>query len=77
MIVVGPSDHGKSSFSQILTAYALRLDRTPIYVDLDVGQSPFSIPGSMVALPLEKACLSVEVSTIYGILMYMIYMHIW
>lgn len=66
---MGPSDHGKSSFSQILTAYALRLDRTPIYVDLDVGQNPFSIPGSVVALPLEKTSLSVEVITYVDVML--------
>lgn len=61
VIVVGPAEHGKSTVSQLLAAYALRLDRTPIYVDLDVGLSSISIPGSMAAIPLDKTCLSVEV----------------
>jgi polyribonucleotide 5'-hydroxyl-kinase len=60
-MVVGPSDHGKSTVSQILTAYALRLDRNPIFVDLDVGQPSISIPGTIAAIPLDKTCLSVEV----------------
>lgn len=61
VIVVGPPDHGKSSLAQIITAYALRLDRTPLFVDLDVGHSPISIPGTVAAVPLDKTCLNVEV----------------
>lgn len=60
VIIVGGTDQGKSSFSQILTAYAVRLDRTPILVDLDVGQSNVSIPGTIAAIPLDKSCLNVE-----------------
>jgi len=60
-MVVGPTDHGKSSVSQILAAYAVRLDRNPIFVDLDVGQGWASIPGCIGAIPLDKSCLSVEV----------------
>jgi polyribonucleotide 5'-hydroxyl-kinase len=61
VVIVGGTDAGKSSFSHILTAYAVRLDRTPIFVDLDVGQSSISIPGTIAAVPLDKSCLSVEV----------------
>lgn len=60
VLVVGPVDHGKSSFTQILTTYATRLDRNPILVDLDVGQPLCSIPGTIAAIPLDKLNLSVE-----------------
>lgn len=61
MLIVGPTDHGKSTLARLLTAYALRLDRTPIFVDLDVGQPMNSLPGTLTAYPLEKTCLNVEV----------------
>lgn len=60
-MVVGGVDQGKSTFSHILAAYAVRLDRTPILIDLDVGQSSVSIPGTISAVPLDKSCLNVEV----------------
>jgi len=59
---VGPQDHGKSTLAQLLAVYAVRLDRNPIYVDLDVSQGLFTIPGTMSAIPLTKTMLSVEVS---------------
>jgi polyribonucleotide 5'-hydroxyl-kinase len=62
VLICGPLDQGKSSLAQILTAYAIRLDRTPIFVDLDVSQSFISIPGTMGAIPLDKNNLNVEVS---------------
>jgi polyribonucleotide 5'-hydroxyl-kinase len=61
VLVVGPSDHGKSTTSRILAAYAARLDRTPIYVDLDVGQNALTIPGCVAAMPLDKTCINIEV----------------
>lgn len=64
-MIVGGTDQGKSTFSQILTAYAVRLDRNPIFIDLDVGQSSISIPGTISAVPLDKSCLSVEVTIYY------------
>lgn len=61
VIIVGPVDHGKSTLSQILSAYAVRLDRTPLFIDLDIGQGSFCVPGCIYGIPLDKACLSVEV----------------
>lgn len=61
-MIVGPTDHGKSTLAQILTAYAARLDRSPILADLDVGQSFCSISGAISAIPVEKINLSAEVS---------------
>jgi polyribonucleotide 5'-hydroxyl-kinase len=60
VMVVGPVDSGKSTICQILAAYAVRLDRVPVYVDLDVGQGALSIPGCVTAAPLDKSCLSIE-----------------
>ena len=59
--MAGRTDSGKSTLCRILASYAVRLDRTPIFVDTDVGQCSVSIPGCITAVPLEKSCLSVEV----------------
>lgn len=37
--VLGPVDVGKSSLCKILMNYAIRMDWTPLYVDVDVGES--------------------------------------
>lgn len=61
-MIVGPAEHGKSSLAQILAAYAVRLDRTPILIDLDSEQGAFCVPGCITAVPLDKPTLNVEVS---------------
>lgn len=53
-LVVGPTDVGKSSLCRILLNYAARLGRRPLYIDLDVGQSSASIPGTISILAVEK-----------------------
>ena len=53
VLIAGPSDHGKSTTCRILSSYACRLDRTPIFIDLDVGQTSV-MPGSVCAMPLHK-----------------------
>eukprot|EP01038_Epipyxis_sp_PR26KG_P007434 gene7434-10130_t len=60
VMIVGPSDHGKSSTAQILATYAVRLDRTPIFIDLDVSLGLVGIPGCIGAIPLDKTTLHVE-----------------
>ena len=37
-MVVGPTDVGKTTICRILCSYAARMNRQPIYVDLDIGQ---------------------------------------
>ena len=39
VMVVGPTDVGKSTVCQLLLNYAVRMGRRPVYVDLDVGQA--------------------------------------
>lgn len=63
VLVTGTADHGKSTTSRILAAYAARLDRKPVYVDLDVSHGQFSIPGAITALGIEKTSLNIEVSS--------------
>lgn len=38
LMIVGPTDVGKSTVCRILCNYAVRVGRTPTFVDLDVGQ---------------------------------------
>ncbi|KAF6017759.1 CLP1 [Bugula neritina] len=54
VMIAGPVDVGKSTLSRILVNYAARLERIPIFVDLDVGQGEISIPGSMGALIVQR-----------------------
>lgn len=53
-LVVGPCDVGKSTVCRIFLNYAVRQGRTPIFVDLDVGQGSISIPGTMGAFLVER-----------------------
>ena len=41
MLIAGPTDVGKTTLCRILCNYAVREGRTPLYVDLDIGQVPF------------------------------------
>jgi len=50
--VVGPSRSGKSTVANILAAYAVRCERTPIFVDLDVSNNSLSLPGAIAATKL-------------------------
>lgn len=65
VIIVGPTDSGKSTLSRILCAYACRVGRAPTFVDVDLGQGELSVPGTLAASPLDRACLSVEESSGY------------
>eukprot|EP00002_Diphylleia_rotans_P033096 TRINITY_DN7001_c0_g1_i5.p1 TRINITY_DN7001_c0_g1~~TRINITY_DN7001_c0_g1_i5.p1 ORF type:complete len:425 (+),score=84.30 TRINITY_DN7001_c0_g1_i5:56-1330(+) len=54
VMLVGPTDSGKSSVSRILINYAIRHDMRPTYVDLDVGQNSISPPGCVAAIPMFR-----------------------
>uniref|UniRef100_A0A673IQ63 Polyribonucleotide 5'-hydroxyl-kinase Clp1-like n=1 Tax=Sinocyclocheilus rhinocerous TaxID=307959 RepID=A0A673IQ63_9TELE len=54
VMVVGPTDVGKSTVCRVLLNYAVRLGRRPTLVELDVGQSSVSVPGTMSALCIER-----------------------
>jgi polyribonucleotide 5'-hydroxyl-kinase len=69
VLIVGPADSGKATLARILTAYAARLDRNVMYVDLDVRDGFSAVPGSLSATPIEKTNLHPEVSLLLAALM--------
>lgn len=54
IMLVGPTDVGKSTVCRILCNYSVRMGRSPILVDLDVGQGDISVPGTMGAIFINK-----------------------
>ncbi|PAA60887.1 hypothetical protein BOX15_Mlig010695g1, partial [Macrostomum lignano] len=54
VLVCGPKDAGKTSLCRQLVSWATREKSKPIYVDVDVGQSQISVPGTMGAVPVRK-----------------------
>ncbi|CAH9050231.1 unnamed protein product [Cuscuta europaea] len=53
VIVVGPSDSGKSTLARMLLSWAAKLGWKPTFVDLDVGQGSITVPGCIAATPIE------------------------
>lgn len=60
VLVCGPKESGKSSLVRLLTAYACKVGRTPIVVDLDPSDNGISVPGTLSACPFDNAALTVE-----------------
>lgn len=54
LMIVGPSDVGKSTLCSMLLNYGVRMGRSPLLVDLDVGQGQVSIPGTIGAYVVER-----------------------
>jgi polyribonucleotide 5'-hydroxyl-kinase len=60
VMVVGPSECGKSSLVKTLVAYATKVGRTPLWVDLDPKDNSLSVPGTLAAAPMTSTAVSVE-----------------
>ncbi|KAJ0043642.1 hypothetical protein Pint_19302 [Pistacia integerrima] len=60
VIVVGPTDSGKSTLSRMLLSWAAKQGWKPTYVDLDIGQGSITVPGSIAATPIELPIDSIE-----------------
>lgn len=54
VMICGPVSVGKSTLTQILLNYGVRMGRRPVYVDIDVGQGSIAIPGTLGALLVER-----------------------
>lgn len=53
-MIVGPTDVGKSTLSRILLNYATRMNRRPLYCDIDLGQGAISVPGTIASILVER-----------------------
>ncbi|KAH7532604.1 protein CLP1 homolog isoform X1 [Ziziphus jujuba] len=60
VIVVGPTDSGKSTLSRMLLSWAAKQGWKPTFVDLDIGQGSITIPGCIAATPIEMPIDPVE-----------------
>lgn len=54
VMVVGPTDVGKTTLCKILTNYAVRMGWAPLVADLDIGQGMITVPGTIAATPVEN-----------------------
>ncbi|KAG2483832.1 hypothetical protein HYH03_017355 [Edaphochlamys debaryana] len=54
VVVVGPTDSGKSTLCRMLCNWAVRSEWQPTFVDLDVGQGSVTAPGCLSAVPVEQ-----------------------
>ena len=60
VLLVGPADCGKSTLARILTAYAVKLGRTPLLVDIDPSQNMLSVPGTLAVAPASVDAVNVD-----------------
>jgi polyribonucleotide 5'-hydroxyl-kinase len=49
VLLLGPDDAGKTSLAKILTAYATKVGRQPLVVNLDPTEGMLSVPGTLTA----------------------------
>ena len=54
VLVVGPSNAGKTSIVKLLTGYAIRMGRQPMVINTDSREGLLSIPGSLTATPFAS-----------------------
>jgi polyribonucleotide 5'-hydroxyl-kinase len=54
VMVVGPTNSGKTSLVKLLAAYAIRMGRQPMVINVDSREGLLSIPGSLTATPFAS-----------------------
>jgi polyribonucleotide 5'-hydroxyl-kinase len=67
VLIVGPKESGKTSLAKILIAYAVKLGRTPILVDLDPADNCMTIPGTISACVMDADSITLETYATTGI----------
>jgi polyribonucleotide 5'-hydroxyl-kinase len=67
VLIVGPSESGKSSLAKLLTAYAVKLGRTPILADCDPADNCLTVPGALAACVFDHESVSVETVATTGL----------
>lgn len=55
VLILGGSKSGKTALTKVLCAYASKMERVPLLVNLDPREGVFSIPGSLTATPISDA----------------------
>jgi len=69
VLVIGPKSSGKTSLCRVLVSYAEKMDRRPLYVNLNPQEPVFTISGNLTAtaisgmLNLENVCLGETITT--------------
>lgn len=53
ILILGNKQSGKTALAKVLAAYAVKMDRVPLLVNLDPQQGVFSVPGSLTATPIS------------------------
>ncbi|KAI9094124.1 Pre-mRNA cleavage complex II protein Clp1-domain-containing protein [Phlyctochytrium arcticum] len=54
IMVVGPSNVGKTSLCKILLGYAFKQGEKPVFVDIDPNEGSISLPGTLAAMAVAK-----------------------
>ncbi|CAN6839729.1 unnamed protein product [Brassica oleracea] len=60
VIIVGDTDSGKSTLAKMLLSWAAKDGCKPTFVDLNIGQSSITIPGTIAATSVEMPVDPVE-----------------
>jgi len=60
VLIMGPSESGKSSLTKTLVSYATKLGRAPLWIDLDPNDNSISVPGTLAAVPMTGETVTVE-----------------
>lgn len=59
LLILGPEDAGKSTLAKIITSYSIRVQRSPVVVNLDVNEGIMALPGTLSAT-VFKSLIDVE-----------------
>ncbi|KAJ8141003.1 hypothetical protein OY671_005819 [Metschnikowia pulcherrima] len=63
VLVLGSSQSGKTALAKTLASYAVKMERVPLFVNLDPKEGVFSVPGSLTATPISD---SLDIESVNG-----------
>ncbi|GEQ69741.1 hypothetical protein JCM33374_g3415 [Metschnikowia sp. JCM 33374] len=55
VLILGNSQSGKTALAKTLASYAVKMDRVPLFVNLDPKEGVFSVPGSLTSTPISDS----------------------